>query len=194
MIITIANAKGGVGKTTSAMYLAQAAKLRDPDLTVTVLDADPQSSATQWAMDAEDQGVSLGFDVEPANSATLPRLSARRHAGLVLVDTPPSGVALNMACELADFVIIPTGPTPLDLQQTFKWERCVTKPRSVLVVDADPRTLACKATLEALDGEKAARFDTVVRHRQDIVRSFMTTPSKLWEYADVWAELLEALS
>lgn len=70
MIITIANAKGGVSKTTSAMYLAQAACLRDPEMEVLVLDADPQSSATQWAMDAEDQGTPLAFEVRPVNQAT----------------------------------------------------------------------------------------------------------------------------
>ena len=125
MIITIANAKGGVGKTTSAMYLAQAAKLRDPDLEVMVLDADPQSSVTQWALDAEGQGVSIGYRVDSANSATLSRLGKCRPSGLILVDTPPSGAALDEACRVADFVIIPTSLTPLDLQQTFKWDRSI---------------------------------------------------------------------
>lgn len=194
MIITIANAKGGVGKTTSIMYLAQAAIVKNPDLEVTILDADPQSSATQWALDAEDQGVRLGFSVRSANSATLARLSKRRPSGLVLVDTPPAGAALDEACRVADFVIIPTSPTPLDLQQTFKWDRLVSAPHCVLVLDADPRTVACRATLDALDAEKIARFDAVVRHRQDIVRSFMGAPSKLYEYAAVWSELRQVLS
>lgn len=195
MIITIANAKGGMGKTTSAMYLAQAAKLRDPDLEVMVLDADPQSSVTQWALDAEGQGVSIGYRVDSASSATLSRLGKCRPSGLILVDTPPSGAALDEACRVADFVIIPTSLTPLDLQQTFKWDRSIKdKPHCVLVLDADLRTLACRATIDALDAEGVARFGAVVCHRQDIVCSFMAAPSKLWECADVWAELVEALS
>ena len=111
------------------------------------------------------------------------------------MDTPPSGAALDEACRVADFVIIPTSSTPLDLQQTFKWDRSIKdKPHCVLVLDADLRTLACRATIDALDAEGVARFDAVVCHRQDIVCSFMAAPSKLWEYADVWAELVEALS
>lgn len=45
MIVTIANAKGGVAKTTSAIYLA-AAYARRFEEGATVLDADPQSSAS----------------------------------------------------------------------------------------------------------------------------------------------------
>ncbi|MBW3089249.1 ParA family protein [Bifidobacterium miconisargentati] len=194
MIITIANAKGGVSKTTSCVFMARAAVLRDPDMKVTVLDADPQSSATQWAMDAEDQGFDLGFEVRPVNQASLERMSRRRPDGLVLVDTPPSGQVLDATCRVADFVIVPTGATPLDLQQTFRWERCVDAPHAVLVVDADPRTTACRDTLESLDEEQVPRFDTVVRHRQDILKSFMRPPAKLWEYADAYRELMEVVA
>lgn len=45
MIVTIANAKGGVAKTTSAIYLAAAYAQRFEE-GATVLDADPQSSAS----------------------------------------------------------------------------------------------------------------------------------------------------
>ncbi|KFI44494.1 ParA family protein [Bifidobacterium biavatii] len=194
MIVTVANAKGGVAKTTSCIYLAQAALLRDPDLPIEVLDADPQSSATQWSMDAEDDASPLGFDVHEANRATLERVARRHRSGLTLVDTPPAGQVLDVACNVADFVIVPTRPTPLDLQQTFKWTRTLAKPHAVLVLDADPRTTACRDTLESLDAEQIPRFDTVVRHRQDILKAFMRMPDKLWEYADVWKEMIEVLS
>ena len=46
-IITIANQKGGAGKTTIAMSIAGALALRSTK--VLVVDADAQGTATQWA-------------------------------------------------------------------------------------------------------------------------------------------------
>lgn len=74
MIVTIANAKGGVAKTTSAIYLA-CAYARRFDEEAVILDADPQSSASLWRDMAEDQGEPLdGVDVRAANLSTLQRL------------------------------------------------------------------------------------------------------------------------
>ena len=45
-VISGVNTKGGVGKTTTAVYLATALSCQDR---VVLLDADPQGSATSWA-------------------------------------------------------------------------------------------------------------------------------------------------
>ena len=102
MRITIANAKGGVGKTTSAIYLAQAASMRGG--TVTVLDADPQGSASQWADMAAQEDKPLDYEVLPANPATLSRPKATD--GIEIVDAAPTGAGLTAAVNSADFVIV----------------------------------------------------------------------------------------
>ena len=51
MIISAMNLKGGVGKTTTAMSLATAAEREGKD--VEVYDCDPQSSASFWALLAD---------------------------------------------------------------------------------------------------------------------------------------------
>lgn len=74
MRIAIANAKGGVAKTTSSIYIASVIVSRGGR--AVVYDADPQSSASLWASAAEQTAGPLTFDVLPANQATLRQLAA----------------------------------------------------------------------------------------------------------------------
>lgn len=102
MRITIANAKGGVGKTTSSIYLAATATARGHE--VVLLDADPQGSASQWAFMAENENDPLGFEVRVANPATLRR--PQKENVMEIVDAAPTGQGLQAALETADFVIV----------------------------------------------------------------------------------------
>src|SRR4051794_16595127 len=87
--ITVANLKGGVGKTVSSVCLALG--LAEDDDTVLV-DADPQRSATKWAQMAGDTWPSRLAVVSWSDTPTLERqiLSARERYRHVVVDTPPS--------------------------------------------------------------------------------------------------------
>ncbi|OZG60733.1 MULTISPECIES: ParA family protein [Bifidobacterium] len=197
-IITIANAKGGVAKTTSALYLAHAHALRRPDMPVVVLDADPQSSASEWALMASEAGeIWEAVTVEPANLSTLRRLRDRLsdRPGLAIVDAPPQGKLLEEALRVADFVIVPTSDSPLDLQQAWATMASIPAsiPAAVLVVRAEASTTACADTLAALDAAGTPRFDTIVRKRQEIKKSMGHRPTRLHEYTDVLAELLDAM-
>lgn len=69
-VISVVNTKGGVGKTTTAVYLATALSCQDR---VVLLDADPQGSATSWATDAFETGDRLNFEVRPANAPIVRR-------------------------------------------------------------------------------------------------------------------------
>ena len=123
MIVTIANAKGGVAKTTTAVYLCAAHGLAvDGMEDAVLLDADVQASASLWRDMAGDAGVDLGFDVMPANLSTLRRLRGSgvdRSHGLTVVDAPPQGAVLEAAVAAADFVVVPASDSPLDLQQAW---------------------------------------------------------------------------
>ena len=112
MRVALANAKGGVAKTTSCIYLA--AVLARRGIEVAVYDADPQSSASLWAAAAEQARDPLPFDVLPANMATLAHLggdpAAREWS---IIDAPPQGPLLDKTLAVADFVIVPTSFCPL---------------------------------------------------------------------------------
>lgn len=193
MIATMANAKGGVAKTTGAILLA-VAWARRFEREAVVLDADPQSSASLWRDMAEDAGSGLGLvDVRPANLSTL-RRAARMgvDAGLVVVDAPPQGRLLEEAMNVADFVVVPTSDSPLDLQQA--WATMAATPAggraAVLVSRAEVNTRAFMDTIAGLDRAGTPRFDTVVRKRQEIKKMMGSLPDSSYEYAQALDELL----
>ena len=104
MNIVVSNVKGGVGKTTTAVYLAAVAGRRGRGQVVLV-DADPQGSTAEW-YDAEPlEGVEL---VEGPSVRTVGK-AMNQQDGIVVVDTPPGeGAVVQAALSRADAVVIPT--------------------------------------------------------------------------------------
>jgi chromosome partitioning protein len=103
MNIVVANLKGGVGKTTAAVYLAAAAAARGHD-PVVLVDADRQASSAVWLEERPLEGVEA---VEAPSERTV--LRAMRGDGVVIVDTPPGDERLvQSALAEADTVLIPT--------------------------------------------------------------------------------------
>lgn len=169
-IITVAQQKGGSGKTTLAAHLAVAfsrqsvlgAKAR-----VALLDCDPQGSLGEWF---EVREVTLGDDATGLSFRTASGWGARREArslardcDFVVIDTPPkSDVESRPAIEVADLVAVPVQPTPIDLWATRPTLEMISKEGTscLLVINrAQSRaalTQEMGAAIEAL-GHPAAR-------------------------------------
>jgi chromosome partitioning protein len=113
-IIAIAGRKGGVGKSTITGNLA--GEFFEMDRSVIVLDADPQHSLVAWA--AQGQGL-LSRCVEEVKTPGALRAGARatnKAVDIVLIDTPPGIPEITyQAALVADLVLLPCGPSPLDL-------------------------------------------------------------------------------
>lgn len=114
-IIAVAGRKGGIGKSTIAGNLA--AEFAAMGQGVAVLDADPQHSLVAWA--AQGDGMLARCVEKVENGAEDLRTQARKaekHADIVLIDTPPGmpEVAYEAAM-VADLVLLPCGPSPLDI-------------------------------------------------------------------------------
>jgi len=104
MNIVVSNVKGGVGKTTTAVYLAVAAARRGLE-PVTLVDADPQGSTAEWY----DADPFAGVDLVEGPSVRTVTKAMEQAEGLVVVDTPPGeGTIVRAALARADAVIIPT--------------------------------------------------------------------------------------
>ena len=103
MNIAVSNVKGGVGKTTTAVYLAAVAAERGDD--VLLVDADPHASSAIWLEERPIDGVTV---VEAPSERTLVR-ALRTEDALVVIDTPPGDERLvRAAIDAADSVVIPT--------------------------------------------------------------------------------------
>jgi chromosome partitioning protein len=108
MIVVVAALKGGVGKTTTSVYLsALAAASRRPTILV---DADPQASSADWVENAVDGQLEEVTPVEAPTDRLLTRALARVDGDdVAVVDTPPGNERLlAKAIDLADVVVVPT--------------------------------------------------------------------------------------
>lgn len=113
MIIGFLNQKGGVGKTTLAVHVADALARRNKR--VLLVDADPQGSALDWA--ASRKGEPL-FPVaglpRPSIHKELPALA--KDYEIVLIDGPPRVYEVARSAIMAsDLVLIPVQPSPYDV-------------------------------------------------------------------------------
>lgn len=115
VVITVAQQKGGAGKTTLAANLAAALV---PRRRVALLDIDPQRSLARWhALRATRPGaapISLCDLSGWRLAAELDRL--RRSHDVLIVDSPPQiDTDARLAVRGADLVLVPLQPSPPDL-------------------------------------------------------------------------------
>ncbi|MGP1397917.1 MAG: ParA family partition ATPase [Inquilinaceae bacterium] len=118
-VITVAQQKGGAGKTTLVAHLAVA--LAHAGRSVATMDIDPQGSLSQW------QEVRAAFpDLRPIGhsrvtgwrTANEVERLAQRH-DVVILDSPPHAeTEARIAVRAARLVLIPAQPSPMDLWAT----------------------------------------------------------------------------
>lgn len=103
-IISVLSRKGGVGKTLISVGLAQV--LGEQGHRVALLDRDPEGSAMGWKHGADENRVSLPYDVIGPIEAT--RL---RPVEYLIVDTPPNDTrTLQDTAKQSHYMLIPLLP------------------------------------------------------------------------------------
>lgn len=114
-IIAITGQKGGVGKTTIAIAIAD--ELHRRGQKTLLVDADPQGSARTWGDVAGEQNrdvptvIAMGANLHRKDQ--LPTIAEQY--GWVVIDTPGRiGTIQRAALMIADMVVLPCGPTAVD--------------------------------------------------------------------------------
>ena len=137
MIITIANSKGGVGKSTLAVHLA--AWLYEQGHRVTLADCDTQQSSSEWIREAVPQVRAVRLDNPDVILNELPLLAA--DTDYVVADGPGSQTETSRALLLrADLAIVPCKASMLEV-------RALAKATEVLRVSQDIRAGVPKAVI-----------------------------------------------
>lgn len=132
-VITIAQSKGGAGKTTLALALAS--EFEALGGSVFMLDADRQNSLLNWHRDrlAAGRGGNSRIIVEDASQLRDADIGAaiakaRTLAQLVIVDSEgTSNFKTAYAAMDSDFVVIPTRSSRLDLERTVETSEMLGK-------------------------------------------------------------------
>lgn len=120
-IITIAQQKGGAGKTTVASHLAVAFSQRGKR--TAIIDIDPQASLSTWHRIREEK-FGEGYTGLTSVVSTGWRLGGeindlKDEHDIIIIDSPPHIEAdARNAIRAADLIILPVQPSPTDLWAT----------------------------------------------------------------------------
>jgi chromosome partitioning protein len=177
LVITIAQRKGGAGKTTLAAQLATV-WLRQ-GARVALLDIDPQASLAAWV---ELRRARLGAENVGFDFAALPGWRAAqwiedraRSAEFVVVDGPPHAeVEARIAVRAAGLVLVPVQPSPLDLwatKATLAMAGEERRPAVVVLNRVPPRSSLTDRVAAELAAAGAAIAATRIGNRVALVRA-----------------------
>jgi chromosome partitioning protein len=108
VIVVVAALKGGVGKTTTSVYLA--AMAASNRRTAILIDADPQASAAEWIESSPDERLQRLMVIEAPTDRLLAKALEKMDADdIAVVDTPPGHERLlGKALDEATVAVVPT--------------------------------------------------------------------------------------
>jgi chromosome partitioning protein len=132
-VITVAQQKGGTGKSTLAAHIATYFALSGRS--AALIDIDPQASLAQWYEIRKENGVatapSLAF-YAVSGWRVQPEIQALKHrADVIVIDSSPHAQnETRTAIREADLTLIPAQPSPTDLWATKTTVKLVEQERT----------------------------------------------------------------
>jgi len=161
-VITVAQQKGGSGKTTLAVNLAVG--FAKAGKSVALMDTDPQGSAGRWFMarlEAEGGMSDIDFSTASAWGVTYEVRKLADAHDIVIIDTPPKADSdLRPALRASDLVLVPVATSHLDLwavEVVLYLAGRESKPAMIVMTRNRPGT-----RLAAEVAEKAAELEAEV--------------------------------
>ncbi|MFN3076458.1 MAG: ParA family partition ATPase [Alphaproteobacteria bacterium] len=178
-VITVAQQKGGAGKTTLVAQLAVTlARTRGK---IALVDIDPQGSLTAWhrtrveAMGAEAGGIHLSEVPGWRLGTELDRL--QRRYDYVIIDSPPHAeTEARAAIRSGHLVVVPVQPSPMDLwatRPTLELAHKEKRPLLLVINRLPPRGKLPEAVLAKLTVEETPIAATRIGNRMAYAASMM---------------------
>jgi chromosome partitioning protein len=155
-VVTIAQQKGGAGKTTLAAHLA--ACWSQSGLSVAAVDIDPQGSLTRWfaarTATLGDPGLTHVQITGWRTQREVERLLATHD--VVVIDSPPHAeTEAKIAVRSASLVLVPVQPSPMDVwatEPTLALAKAEGRPALLVLNRVPPRTRLADALTGAIAG------------------------------------------
>ncbi len=176
-VITIAQQKGGTGKTTLAVHLALAF-IKYHNLKVAIIDTDPQGSLGKWFMIRSEKKISnqnLTFKTASLWGAQYESKILKQDHDIVIIDTPPKIESdARPAIEAANLVLIPVAPSHVDFWATEPIIEIAKKAKRKILIQinrANHRSKLISKTHEYINSINIAATKTLIGHRQIFVAS-----------------------
>lgn len=197
-IFAVANQKGGAGKTTTAMLLADA--LHHGDAEVLVVDTDPQASAWKWETRASRQLPRFPVRVEKVSGLSkeefakwlAPKTQSSVNPGktvdFLIIDTPPAldSQELFAALYICDCAVVPIRPHVAYVDALEEFIQLMAKVDAVRAKHGRS-PVECRAVLNCYAGRRASEKTLMEKASQILPWPIMhATLKDLAAYADAF--------
>lgn len=130
-VISIANPKGGAGKTTTALVLATT--IADMGASVCIVDADPNQPISDWkTAGAPQTSVDVVSGPQEDTITDLIEELPKTYQFVIIDLEGTASLLVSRAISCSDFVIIPVKVSSLDVRQAAKAIKAIHKEEQVL--------------------------------------------------------------
>ena len=171
-VISIANQKGGSGKTTISMNIAAGLSKRGRTL---VIDADPQGSASQWSNSSSDDKPFPVSVISVAGNLNHEVKRFSRDYQYIVIDCPPTleTDVTKVAMLASDSILVPVLPSPIDLWASVQLAETIEQIRqlkpdiqaNIVINQLEPRSAISRAMQQALAEFNIKALNHSVRRR-----------------------------
>ena len=171
-VITIAQQKGGTGKTTLAVHLALAF-IKYHNLKLAIIDTDPQGSLGKWYVIRSGKKLSNGsltFKTASLWGAQYESKALKNDHDIVIIDTPPKIESdARPSIEAADLVLIPMSASHVDFWATGAIVEIAKKANKKILIQinrANHRSKLISKTNDFIKSLDLSSTKTIIGHRQ----------------------------